>query len=108
MMRSCRSDCRVAISSSMIFGTVSASDRIAPVHDERLFLDDERGTADDHLAFLREVERDDRNVLEVDVLPDIDLGPVREREHADALAGTQLAVEQAPELGTLPLRIPLA
>ena len=77
-------------------------------HQERLFLDDERGAADDDLALLGEVERDDRNLLDVDVLPDVDLGPVREREHADALAGAQLAVQQAPELGPLPLRIPLA
>jgi hypothetical protein len=35
MTRNCRSECRVAISSSMIFGTVSASDRMAPVHGEQ-------------------------------------------------------------------------
>ena len=33
-----------------------------------------------------EVERHDRDVLQVDVLPDVELGPVREREDADALA----------------------
>ena len=33
-----------------------------------------------------EVERHDRNVLEVDVLPDVELGPVRQRKDADALA----------------------
>src|SRR5438105_5259562 len=76
--------------------------------DERLFLHDERGAADDDLALLGEVERDDRNVFDVDVLPDVDLGPVRQREDADALAGPQLAVQQAPELRTLTLRIPLA
>ena len=30
-----------------------------------------------------EVERHDRDVLEVDVLPDVELGPVRQREHPD-------------------------
>ena len=43
----------------------------------------------------------------LDVLPDVDLGPVREREHADALARPDLAVQQVPQLRTLSLRIPL-
>src|SRR5690606_7266269 len=33
-----------------------------------------------------EIERDDRDLLEPDVLPDVELGPVRHREGADALA----------------------
>ena len=82
MMRSWRSDCRVAISSSMIFGTVSASERMAPVHGEQpsdrirhftfcgfspgivttngCSCTIERGAADDDLALLGEVERHDR------------------------------------------------
>src|SRR6188474_396265 len=66
--------------------------------DKRLLLDDQGGAAHDHLAFFGEIERDDRDLLDVDVLPDVNLGPVREREDANALAGPQLAVEQAPKL----------
>ena len=75
---------------------------------ERLLEHDQRVAADDDLALLGEVERHDRDVLDVDVLPDVDLGPVREREHADALARPDAAVQQVPELGPLVLRIPLA
>src|SRR3546814_20202767 len=31
-----------------------------------------------------EVERHDRNIFARDILPDVELGPVRDREHADA------------------------
>ncbi len=44
----------------------------------------------------------------LDVLPHVDLGPVREREDADALAGPDAGVQQAPELRALALRVPLA
>ena len=64
--------------------------------------------AHDDLARLREVQRHDGDVLFVDVLPDVDFGPVRERKHADALARPDAAVEQVPELGPLALRVPLA
>ena len=113
----------------MIFGTVSAVERTAPVHGEqpsermrhmircgllagqqrheRLLERDQRLAADDDLALLGEVERHDRNVLDVDVAPDVDLGPVRQREDADALARPDAAVQQLPELRPLVLRIPL-
>ena len=130
MTRSWRSDCRVATSSSMIFGdrvgvgadgagARRAAERAHAALDhlrllarqqrhERLLQHDQRVAADDDLALLGEVERHDRDVLDVDVLPDVELGPVREREHADALAGTDAAVQQVPQLGPLALRIPLA
>src|SRR5690606_19884731 len=50
----------------------------------------------------------DRDLLFVDVLPHVDLGPVREREDANALALAHAAVEQVPQLRTLALGIPLA
>src|SRR6185369_17896276 len=53
-------------------------------------------------------ERDDRDVLDLDVLPDVELGPVREREDADALARADPAVQQMPQLRPLVLRIPLS
>ena len=53
-----------------------------------------------------EVERHDRDVLEVDVLPDVELGPVRQREDADALALGFARVVERPQLGALVLRVP--
>ena len=113
----------------MIFGTVSAFERTAPVHgeqpsermrhvtscgrspgskrDERL-LDELQGAAPhDDLARLGEIERDDGDLLDVDVVPHVELRPVREREDADALAGRDPAVQQVPELGALALGVPL-
>ena len=43
-----------------------------------------------------------------DVLPDVELGPVREREHAHVLARLDEAVVEVPQLGPLGLRVPLA
>ena len=68
---------------------------------------DQRAVALDDGPVGGEVERDDRDVLEVDVLPDVELGPVREREDADALALVDLAVVEVPQLGPLVLRVPL-
>ncbi len=67
---------------------------------------DQRAVALDDRALAGQVERHDRDVLEVDVEPDVELGPVREREHADRLAALLLRVVQAPELGPLVLRVP--
>ena len=64
---------------------------------------EQRVPADDDLALPREVERHDRDVLLVDVLPDVELGPVRQREDADALARVEPAVEVVPQLRPLPL-----
>ena len=44
----------------------------------------------------------------LDVLPDVELGPVRQREHADVLALAVPAVVEVPQLGPLVLRVPLA
>src|SRR5690606_36168728 len=64
--------------------------------------------AADDVTLVCEVERWQRYVLGEDVLPDIHLGPVREREHAEVLTWRLPAVEQVPQLGALVLRIPLA
>ena len=53
-----------------------------------------------------EIERHHRDVLARDVVPDIQLGPVREREDAEALAGVLAGVVEVPELRPLALRIP--
>ena len=52
--------------------------------------------------------RHDRDLLDVDVLPDVHLGPVREREDAQALAGMNARVVEVPQLRALVLGIPLA
>src|SRR3984893_1620407 len=67
---------------------------------------DEGSIALHHRTAAREIQRHDGNALQVDVLPDIELGPVGNREHADALALVLARVVQAPQLGPLVLRIP--
>src|SRR4029453_9240222 len=47
-----------------------------------------------------------RDLLEVYVEPDVELGPVREREHADALALADAAIVDVPEFRPLVFRIP--
>ena len=47
---------------------------------------DQHAVALDHRPLLGEVERHDRDVLLQDVLPDVELGPVRQREDADRFA----------------------
>src|SRR3954470_4861319 len=68
---------------------------------------DERAVALDDRADVGEVERHDGDTLQVDVLPDVQFGPVAQREGADALAVVHLAVVQVPELRPLVLRVPL-
>ncbi len=67
---------------------------------------DQRTVALHHRALGREVQRHDRDVVQVDVLPDVELGPVRHRKHADRLTLVHARVVYAPELGSLVLRVP--
>src|ERR1700704_4626102 len=53
-----------------------------------------------------EVQRHDRDLLLPDVLPDIELGPVRQRKHANTLPGALAGVVERPELGALLLGVP--
>src|SRR5690606_16897053 len=48
------------------------------------------------------------DVLQVDVEPDVELGPVRQGERADALTLREAPVVEVPELRALVLGIPLA
>ena len=57
-------------------------------------------------TFLGKIERDDLELLAADVLPDILLRPIREREYADALPLVELRVVELPHLRALVLRIP--
>ena len=52
------------------------------------------------------VEVDDLDVLEMDVLPDIQLGPVRQGEHAQAFPRLHAGVVQLPEFRALLLGVP--
>jgi hypothetical protein len=67
---------------------------------------DQRAVALHDRPPLGEVERHDRDVLLEDVLPDVELGPVRQREDADRFALGDLRVEDLPHLGALVLRVP--
>ena len=55
-----------------------------------------------------EVDRRDLELLALDVLPDVHLGPVGDREDAHVLALADAAVVEAPQLGPLRLGLPLA
>src|SRR5919112_849976 len=68
----------------------------------------EHPVAAEHLALVGEVDRRDREALLGDVLPDVELGPVAEREHAHVLALADAPVVDAPQLRALPARVPLA
>ncbi len=59
-------------------------------------------------ALVREVDRRQLDVLAGDVLPDVELGPVRDREDAHVLALADPAVVDVPQLRALVLRVPLA
>jgi hypothetical protein len=67
---------------------------------------DEASVALDHRALGGEIERHDRDALEVDVLPDVELGPVRQGKHADGLPRVLPRVVEAPELGPLVAGVP--
>ena len=57
-------------------------------------------------ALRREIERHDLDALALDVGPDIELGPVGQREDPQALTGREMAVVQVPEFRALPLGVP--
>jgi len=76
--------------------------------DEGLFERQQRIAALQHEAGFGKVKRDDGDVFGVDVLPDIELGPIRERKDAQAFARMNARVENVPEFGTLIARVPLA
>ncbi|MDT4831032.1 hypothetical protein FQZ97_645210 [compost metagenome] len=57
---------------------------------------------------MAEVDRGQRQPLTLDVLPDVQLRPVGDREDAHVLAAMHAGIEQAPQFGALSLGIPLA
>ncbi len=50
-----------------------------------------------HRAFSGEIQRNNIDIFQPDVLPDVLFGPVRERENADAFAFVNLSVVARPE-----------
>ena len=53
------------------------------------------------------IERDNRDLLQADILPDIRLGPIREGEDAHTLFGIHTCVVDIPEFRPLIFGIPL-
>src|SRR5205085_9401770 len=64
--------------------------------------------AAEDLTVVREVDRRQLEPLALHVLPDVELRPVRDREHADVLALADACVVEAPQLRPLRARVPLA
>ena len=117
------------MSSSMILGRVSASERMAPVQGrqprermrtfsvrmvslgeelEAVVVEGGLGAAGEDGAIFGEVEGDDRDLFGVEVEPDVELGPVGEGEDADGFAFAEAGVVEGPELGALVFGVPLA
>src|SRR4051812_48541459 len=98
-------------------GAAHVADRpVADAGAERLLAIDQldvgrqrvqHAVAAEHLALVGEVDRRDLEALPGDVLPDVKLGPVAEREHADVLAAPDAPVVDAPQLGALAAGVPL-
>ena len=123
-----RSLTREVETSAMTSSMVSACERMAPVHvasptvrnrtvasctasfgrgDDPLRDRQEHAVALDHAAPVGEVDGRKRDVLAPDVLPDVELGPVRQGEGAEVLTAADLAVVEVPELGALVAGVPL-
>src|SRR5215208_3969258 len=64
--------------------------------------------AAEDLALVREVDRRELEALALDVLPHVELRPIRDREDADVLALADARVVEIPQLGSLRARVPLA
>src|SRR3954462_13164729 len=62
--------------------------------------------AAEHRALVGEVDRRHLDALAEDVLPDVELRPVREREYAEVLARPDARVVEVPQLGPLAPRVP--
>src|SRR5262249_21241883 len=59
-----------------------------------------------HGPLLGKIKWHHRDFFQHDVMPDVELGPVRQREYADRLTWLDSGVEQIPKLWTLITRIP--
>src|SRR5690606_5483439 len=68
---------------------------------------DQRAVALHHRPLCRQVQGDDRDLLEIDVQPDVELRPIGQRKRADALPLDQSPVVEIPQLRALVLGVPL-
>src|SRR5215469_17737693 len=62
----------------------------------------------EHLPFLREVERHDGDLFSIDVLPNVEFRPIRQRKDTHALSCFDATVEEVPKLRPLILGVPLS
>ena len=62
----------------------------------------------DYLSLIRKIEWHDWNLLEVNILPNIQLGPIAKREYPKLLSNMLFPVKQIPKLWTLVFWIPLS
>ena len=67
---------------------------------------DQRARALHDRTRLGEIERDDRNILGFDVVPDVELGPIRQRKHPHRFAALQPRVVKPPKFRALVARVP--
>ncbi len=74
--------------------------------EARILGEDQHAVALYDGALLGKIERNDRDLFRLDVAPDVDLGPVGQREGTDALALADHAVIDVPEFRALIARIP--
>ncbi len=68
-------------------------------------MDPDSVSVDDFSGF-GEIKVGERDLLHIDVLPDIQLGPVRERKDPDALTRIDFGVVEAPQFGALVFGVP--
>ena len=68
---------------------------------------EERAIALENFAFMREVDRGQRNFLALDIHPNVHLGEIREREYAEVFAGILATIEKIPQLRALIFWVPL-
>ena len=80
---------------------------LARAQRQIVFGRNQRSVAYHHFAFSREIQRHHWYPLQFDVAPHVQLGPVRQREHAHAFPLVDPPVVQVPQLRPLVLRIPL-
>ena len=66
----------------------------------------EHAVAFEDLTAVREVDRGDLECFGLDVFPDVELGPVRQRERAGVLTGPEACVVEVPQFGALVLWVP--
>src|SRR3546814_2111097 len=100
--------CSSAVSSSDLAETPRAyGRRLAGQQREAIVVDHQQQPIAHHRRPRRgDIERHDRDIFARDVLPDVELGPVRDREDADALALRLAGVVEVPQFGALLLGIP--